>query len=167
MAVYVKFLGKSEWCPDRFFGTGAIFRGHGDIQEIEDEIKGTKLGAFQPSFCLSSKEEYEEQKFGVKPKEEEPAKRPSSGILIYEPAQKKDVPIEKASIRALHASAKKHGVTVPKSMSKDDLIENLIQFIIEGKDEDDDEDEDDDDAGQGSVPETSAPKEIDEAPPVF
>ena len=127
MPTRIQYLGDKEVQTDTLFGTGAIWRGKGDIQLVGDDIKAAKMVACCPLTYrnLTEGETVRKERNAIADARKE---LKGSGVLVYEPSLDREIPIEEASRVAMEAKAEKMGMQIADVMSRDQIMVAILDL---------------------------------------
>lgn len=124
----VQYLGNRESRNDSLFGTNAVWRGHRDVQPVEEDAKARRMcNLFPEMFRLVGDAERDRSPAQVSRDRQIDAAQPAHcGIEAAEPLlDGKKVPIEEASWKALAAYAESIGLRVPGNIDRQELIADI------------------------------------------
>lgn len=120
----IQYVGRQRTHRERLYGTGAVFAGRGDVQEIEDEKIARKMLSRHPDQYAEVETEVDAQKTGGGDETTAPQIN-IDGTLT---------PIAKATKDQLEAFAREQfDVELDKRKTKDDLIAEILALIADAE----------------------------------
>ncbi|MDF0750283.1 hypothetical protein NLU14_08575 [Marinobacter sp. 71-i] len=124
----IQYVGRQRTHRERLYGTGVVFAGRGDVQEIEDEKLARKMLSRHPDQYAEVEAEpsADAQKTGDPGGDNTPAPQINiDGTLT---------PIAKATKDQLEAFAREQfDVELDKRNTKDDLIAEILALIADAE----------------------------------
>ena len=128
MPTRVQYLGQKSVHVDTLFGTNIVWNGHGDIQEVGDDVAAAKMVAGCPLTYrnLTEGEEKKDKRDAIVDARQE---LKGSGVIVYEPGLDKEIPIEEASRLAIEMKAKDMGMQIDDVMSRDKIMCSVIDLV--------------------------------------
>lgn len=122
----IQYVGRQRTHRERLYGTGAVFAGRGDVQEIEDEAIARKMLSRHPDQYAEAKADADAN--------QAPDPGGDSNPVPQISIDGKLTPIAKATKDQLEAFAREQfDVELDKRKTKDDLIAEILALIADAE----------------------------------
>ena len=135
----IVYLGKKPWHTDKWFKSGTMWQGHGDVQEVPDDL-GPKLlkkfpSVYAPAPADSKLPGHESGEPVARFGGGDPPPSLIDSILVPDPAADgKEVPLRTASFAAVRSYVvNRFGINVREDISRTEMLDLVVELLEAGK----------------------------------